>query len=191
MASGTLIFSGIHQLPDNWWNDPPASDPTSVWTVWNRNTFYAWGANAGNYQGIAIGKSLQGGGMADPIIGPSRGRAHPHYVGIITMNLHDMPKNDPVFLALENEIGNGNNVVIPSFHGKLSLGTGIGATVPNWADVQKYLLQKIYGLGQKAAAIKIPPGLYWPDCRIDPKKPIPYPISKLDDLMDIVNNVLK
>lgn len=41
MASGTLIFSGIHQVPDNWWNDPPASDPASVWKVWDKNTYYA------------------------------------------------------------------------------------------------------------------------------------------------------
>lgn len=188
MASGTLIFSGIHQIPDNWWNDPPAGDPASVWTVWNKNTFYTWGANAGNYQGIAIGKSLQGKGMAD-ITGPSRGRAHPHYVGIITMSLNDMPKNDAVFLSLDSEIANGNNVVIPFFKGRFSLGTGIGATVPKWGDIQKYLLTKIHGLGKKASATTIPPGAFWPDCRPNPAKDH-YPIGKLDDLMDIVNNVL-
>src|ERR1044072_320242 len=131
MTSGTLIFSGIHQLPDNWWNDQPPNDPASVWSVWHKNTFYTWGANSGNYQ-LAIGQSLHGLGMAD-VKGPSRGRAHPHYVGIITMDVNDMPKNDPVFLALENELSNGNHVVIPSFKGRFSLGTGLGANVPNWA----------------------------------------------------------
>jgi len=187
MANGTLIFSGIHQLPDNWWNDQPPNDPASVWNVWNKNTFYTWGANAGNYQGIAIGKSLNGDGMAGDR-GPSRGKAHPHYVGIITMSLNDMPKNDAVFHALENEIANGHNVVIPAFKGRFSLGTGIGANVPNWAEIQKYLLAKIYGLGQKASAPTIPPGTFWPDCRTQPETT--YPISKLDDLMGIVNNVL-
>ena len=187
MANGTLIFSGIHQLPDNWWNDQPPNDPASVWNVWNKNTFYTWGANAGNYQGIAIGKSLNGDGMAGDR-GPSRGKAHPHYVGIITMSLNDMPKNDAVFHALENEIANGHNVVIPAFKGRFSLGTGIGANVPNWAEIQKYLLAKIYGLGQKASAPTIPPGTFWPDCRTRPETT--YPISKLDDLIGIVNNVL-
>lgn len=189
MANGTLIFSGIPALPDNWWQGQPANDPASVWTVWKKDTFYTWGANAGNYQ-VPLGKSLNGLGMAADD-GPSKGRAHPHYVGIITMNLQDMPKNDPVFLALENELGNGNNVVIPSHHGKLSLGTGIGAGVPNWAEIQKYLLEKIYALGGKASASKIPPGTYWPDCRIDPKHPVAYPLAKLDDLKNIVDNVLK
>ncbi|HSS19027.1 MAG TPA: hypothetical protein VLL54_03040 [Pyrinomonadaceae bacterium] len=189
MASGSLIFSGIPQLPDNWWLGKPANDPADVWTVWDKNTFYGWGANSGNYQGIAIGQSLHGGGMADPIIGPSRGRAHPHYVGIITMSLYDNPKNDPVFAALAQEIANGNNIVIPSHHGRLSLGTGIGATVPNWGDIQKYLLAKIYDLGTKAGAVKIPHGTFWPDCRTDPATN--HPIKKLDDINDIVNNVLK
>jgi hypothetical protein len=187
MANGTLIFSGIHLLPDNWWNDPPPSDPASVWNVWDKNTYYTWGANAGNYQGIAIGKSLGGEGMASDT-GPSRGRAHPHYVGVITMDLNDMPKNDAVFLSLEQEIGNGKNVVIPSFKGRFSLGTGWGAHVPNWAGIQKYLLEKIYALGQKASASKIPSGTFWPDCRTDPEKN--HPVRKLDDLMGIVNNVL-
>lgn len=187
MASGTLIFSGIHQLPDNWWNGQPPSDPVSVWTVWDKNTFYTWGANAGNYQGIGIGKSLGGGGMASDT-GPSRGRAHPHYVGVITMDLNDMPKNDPVFASLEQEIGNGKNVVVPSFHGRFSLGTGYGAHVPNWGDIQKYLLAKIYALGQKASSTTIPHGTFWPDCRTDPSTD--HPIKKLDDLMDIVNKVL-
>ena len=188
MASGNLIFSGIHQLPDNWWV-PPSNDPASVWTVWDKDTFYAWGANSGNYQGIPIGQSLHGGGMADAIKGPSRGRAHPHYVGIITMNIRDMPKNDPVFSSLEQEMANGKNVVIPSFHGRLSLGTGIGATVPNWGDIQKYVLGKFYDLGQKASSVTIPNGTFWPDCRTDPSTD--HPIKKLDDLDDIVNNVLK
>ena len=187
MANGSLIFSGIHRLPDNWWNDPPRTDPASVWNVWDRDTFYTWGANAGNYQGIPIGKSLHGDGMAGALHGPSRGRAHPHYVGLITMSLPDMPKNDPVFVSLENEISNGNNVVIPAFNGRFSLGTGIGKTVQNWAEIQKYLLTKIYDLGQKAS-VTIPPGTFWPDCRKDPEEA--HPITKLDDLMDIVNKVL-
>lgn len=190
MASGTLIFSGIHQLPDNWWSDQPPNDPSSVWNVWDKNTFYTWGANSGNYQ-LAIGQSLHGLGMAD-VSGPSRGRAHPHYVGIITMNLNDMPKNDPVFLSLENELSNGNNVVIPSFKGRFSLGTGIGASVSNWAEIQKYLLGKIHGLGQKASAATIPPGTFWPDCRTSSDKAHQktYPITKLDDITGIVNDVL-
>ena len=187
MPNGALIFSSIHQLPDNWWDGKPSSDPASVWTVWDKNTFYTWGANAGNYQ-VPIGQSLHGLGMAD-VKGPSRGRAHPHYVGIITMDIHDMPKNDPVFDSLEQEMGNGKNVVIPSYHGRLSLGTGIGSTVPNWAEIQEYLLTKIDALGQKAAAVTIPHGTFWPDCRTDPSTD--HPINKLADLMDIVNNVLK
>ena len=72
---------------------------------------------------------------------------------------------------------------------RLSLGTGIGATVPNWGDIQKYVLGKIYALGQKASSVTIPHGTFWPDCRTDPSTD--HPIKKLDDLNDIVNNVLK
>ena len=69
------------------------------------------------------------------------------------------------------------------------LGSGIGSNIPNWGKIQEYLLKNIYKLGQIADSTQIPDGTFWIDCR----KPEPYPehtITKLDDLMDIVNNTL-
>jgi hypothetical protein len=188
VANGNLVFSTIKQLPDNWWNSPPPDDPSSVWSVWDQNTYYLWGANAGNYQGIEIGQSLNGAGMAGTN-GPTLGRAHPHYVGIITMNQDDMPKNDAVFSALSNLLKNGRNVVIPTYHGQFSLGTGIACSQSGWRQIQIYLLTQIVKLGQDATTVQIPSGTFWPDCR--KSKPYPqYPIARLDDLKDIVKTVL-
>ena len=178
MTKGKLIFGEIEQLVDNWWTSAPPNDPSDVWKTWDRNTYYLWGANSGNYKGIAIGQSLMGGGMAGPH-GPTRGRAHPHYVGVITMDVADLPKNDAVFQDLNNLLNNGSNVVVPTFAGKFSLGTGIGIGVSGWDQIQEYLLKNIYNLGQSASSVTIPQGTNWP-----------YPIAEIDDLMAIVTNVL-
>jgi hypothetical protein len=177
---GTLVFSPIAQLPDKWW-----TDLDNVWSVWDPNAHYLWGANSGNYSGIAIGGSLNGRGMAGAN-GPTRGRAHPNYVGIITMDAQDMPLNDSVFDRLEEFLRTGKNVVVPTQHLKLSLGTGIGATAPDWDQIQSYLLKKIHQLGMIARNVDIPEGTYWPDCRRTP--PVRHVITKLTNLSDIVRD---
>jgi len=67
MAAGNLSLGPIHKLPDHWWTSQPPNDHADVWKVWGPNTYYLWGANSGNYKGIALGDPLGGGGMAsDP-----------------------------------------------------------------------------------------------------------------------------
>lgn len=191
---GSLQFSEIPRLPDQWWDGTPKSDPDRVWTVWDRSTWYIWGANSGNYLQGPIGGLIGGGGMAGPN-GPTRGRMHPHYIGIITMNAADMPLNAPVYAGLEALIAKGDNVAIPVYVDrqmvpgfKLSLGTGIGGNQPNWGDIQKNVLSGIVRIGQAAARVEIPKGAYWPDLR----QPTPkiYPIASLDDISSIVDDVL-
>jgi predicted NAD-dependent protein-ADP-ribosyltransferase YbiA (DUF1768 family) len=183
---GTLIFGEIKKLVDNWWTSLPANDPADVWTTWDRDTYYLWGANSGNYDGIPVGGPLNGDGMASVNSGPTRGRAHPHYVGVITMAQSDLPKNDPIFQALAAKLTAGQDVVIPTFHGKLSLGTGIGGTIPHWDAIQEYLLRQIHALGASAKSVTIPAGTFWPDLRPH-KGGQPYPISQLDDLITLAN----
>jgi len=133
--------------------------------------------------------------MAGVAHGPTRGRMHPHYIGIITMNDADMPLNAPVYAGLEALIAKGDNVVIPVFVDpqivpgfKLSLGTGIGSNQPNWGDIQKNVLSGIIQLGKAAGSVEIPKGTYWPDLRQSPPKI--YPIASLDDISSIVDDVL-
>ena len=183
-APGQLRFGTIERLADDWWTSPPPNDPQAVWNTWDRDTYYLWGANSGNYQGIAIGQLLGGGGMAGTN-GPSRGRAHPHYVGVITMDVADLPKNDPVFQELAGYMANGKNVVAPTFHGEWSLGTGIGKNIPNWGDIQKYLLSHVYSLGQAASGAVFPPGTYWPDWRPG-MNGVKHPIASMSDLLAII-----
>ncbi|MCY0096095.1 hypothetical protein [Hoeflea ulvae] len=192
---GTLKFAEIPRLPDDWWDGTPTSDPDVVWTVWDRATWYTWGANSGNYQQGPIGTVIGGGGMAGAAHGPTIGRMHPHYIGIITMNDADMPLNTPVYADLQALIAKGENVVIPIFVDhqigpgyKLSLGTGIGSSQPNWGDIQKNVLSGIVQLGNAAGAVEIPQGTYWPDLRQSP--PVIHKITCLDDISTIIDTVL-
>jgi hypothetical protein len=98
----------------------------------------------------------------------------------------DLPKNDPIFQALAAKLTAGQDVVIPTFHGKLSLGTGIGGTIPHWDAIQEYLLRQIHALGASAKSVTIPAGTFWPDLRPH-KGGQPYPISQLDDLITLAN----
>ena len=195
-ARPKLVFEEIPQLPDNWWDGTPSSNPSIVWTVWDENTYYLWGANVGNYQLKPIGTIIGGGGMAGPN-GPTRGRHHPHYVGIITMDASEMPKNDAVFNYLAGLASNNdNNILIPVYNTsssgtpeyKFSLGTGIGGSQPKWADIQIYILKQIVKLAA-LCDVDIPDGVYWPDCR----QPQPYPryqLKSIQDIEDIIDKVL-
>lgn len=160
MASGTLRFATIDRLPEGW-----ERDPDSVWTVWDRNTYYLWGANTGNMN-LPEGASLQGGGMAGVAHGPTRGLAHPHYVGIDTMS--DSTANNAQFTKLRTWLDRGNDVVVPTYHGKYSLGTGIagGTDHETWRRIQLSIMQGIVTLADAARHVSIPDGTFWPDCRV-------------------------
>jgi len=64
--AGKVIFAEIPRLNLNWQDDTPSEDSSNVWTVWDKNNYYLWGANSSNISGISIGKSLMGGGLAGP-----------------------------------------------------------------------------------------------------------------------------
>jgi len=64
-APGSLQFAEIPRLPDHWWDGAPKSDPAPVWTVWDRSTWYTWGANSGNYLQGPIGSLIGGGKKKD------------------------------------------------------------------------------------------------------------------------------
>lgn len=156
--TGKVIFAGIKQLPDLWWTDPNID----VWQVWDKNTYYLWGANQGNYN-LAQGQRLMGAGMAGPK-GPTRGYAHDHYVGLDTMDYSDT-RNPGVFKKLDGLLSNGQNIVVPTYHGCCSLGTGIGSTGLDWVKIQIQLFQGLLSLITKASAVDYGHQTFWPDCR--------------------------
>jgi len=191
--AGNIIFAEIPKLDQDWQLGTPTSDPDNVWTVWDKNNYYLWGANSGNISGIAIGQSLHGGGLAGPK-GPTRGLAHPHYVGVNTMQFTEMSENITVFAELTKLIANDKNIVVPIFHDKndppgqykYSLGTGLGSNVSNWMCIQKFIFNLIIKLSATANDVVIPSGVFWPDCRNADKKPH-YPITNVADMITIMN----
>lgn len=180
--NGTLKFSLIPDLPEDWW-----LAPLTVWSVWDKTDYYLWGANKSNMF-LDEGKPLNGGGLASNR-GPTRGRAHLHYLGINTMEYIFMSDNVKQFNHIANLIKGGNTIIIPIFNEekktpttyKYSLGTGYGTGVANWIDIQKDILQSIITIGKLASKIDIPDGVYWPDC----SKSMPYPHHQIKDLADI------
>ena len=189
--AGKIIFAEIPRLSLDWQNGTPTDNPSIVWTVWDKNNYYLWGANSGNISGIAIGQTLHGGGLAGPN-GPTRGLAHPHYVGVNTMESNKMNENTTAFNYLSTLLADGKDVVIPIFHDKgapageykYSLGTGIGSNVSNWMDIQRFIFKCIISLCDVADSVEIPDGVYWPDCRTASKTH--YPITNAKDIRAIV-----
>lgn len=191
--AGKIIFASIPKLNQDWEKGTPSSDPDNVWTVWDKHNYYLWGANSGNISGIAIGQTLHGGGMAGDR-GPTRGLAHPHYVGVNTMEYDKMAENIKVFEEIEKLLAKDKNIVVPIFHDdkmaegehKYSLGTGLGTNVNNWICIQKFIFNLIIKLSASASDVVIPSGVYWPDCRNADKKPH-YPITSVADIRTIVS----
>lgn len=180
---GKVMFSEIKQLPKKWWRDPQ-----SVWTVWDNNTYYLWGANLRNYK--ITDSTLGGSGMASPD-GPSRGRGHPHYVGVITTSL-SFVENDLIFSFLEERLEDGADIVIPVCKGRFALGTGVAflryATIQNWYESQHYLFKKIRRLTKKAKEIEIAPGTFWPDCGLtkSTNSVVNISIQNIDDIKELM-----
>lgn len=194
IMNGKIIFASIPQLNDNWQLGTPTENPANVWTVWDEDNYYLWGANGSNIFTTQVGAPLMGGGMASVKRGPTRGLGHPHYIGVNTMEFMNMSQNDTVFRSLTKLITSGKNVVVPIYHDhgtpanvlKYSLGTGIGASVGNWADIQKHIFNLIIQLSAHASAVDIPAGVYWPDCRNANRLPH-HPITSVADIQSIVD----
>lgn len=155
--SGKVIFSKINQVPDHW-----IDNPSSVWNVWDKNTYYLWGANALNYD-LKQGDNLMGLGMAGAN-GPTRGYAHDHYIGLDTMDF-STSRNPGVFSKLENLLKSGNDIVVPTFKGCYSLGTGIAHQNPGWQKIQKQIMEGLISLVENASSLEVPDDTFWPDCR--------------------------
>lgn len=162
MAAGTLRFGPVPRLPEDWWT---RSDDEAVFSVWDRDTLYLWGANADNRRARRRGEPLAGGGMAGPN-GPTRGRAHPRYVGVDTMSV-DPDGARAVFDELGAWIDDGRDVLVPTLEGRCSLGTGIAARQPGWAEIQRGLFEGFVELAEVAGALDVPSGTFWPDCRVE------------------------
>lgn len=192
-SAGKLIFSPIPQLPENWWNDEAA-----MFNGWDKNTLYLWGANPNNYQINDPKQSLNGNGMAGPN-GPTRGRGHPNYIGLITTSENYAEQNNRVFDRLVQELRKGKNVVVPTAQGKFALGTGIafnrhfnGNDRP-WKKSQHQILRRLDGLAKQASAVDLGANTFWPDCgmvsqcAIDAFSPGAFFIRNRSDITKIKN----
>lgn len=131
--AGTIQFNTIPKLPDNWWDN--LDDADTVWPTWGQYKSYFWGANSSN-QFLKRGDSLMGGGLASSN-GPSRGRAHPQYVGVDTMSSSStsLAANQTVYTQMTCYLEAGHTLIVPIDlrsslpdieKAKFSLGTGIG-----------------------------------------------------------------
>lgn len=163
--AGKLSFDMVPKLPDHWSDKP---DSETVWTVWDKNSLYLWGANAFN-QFVDRGKPLNGGGMASVDKGPTRGLGHPQYIGIDTMDL-SIKVNDGVFDTLQSDLAAGKNIVVPVYlrhgdpnNGSFGLGTGYGLDVTNHVKIHAYVWQKLLELAAAADDVSIPAVMWTPD----------------------------
>ena len=182
--AGKLSFDAIPKLPDNWWD---GTDAQTVWTVWDKDTFYLWGANSGN-QFVPRGQPLNGGGMASTDKGPTRGMGHPHYVGIDTMAL-SKTANDGVFATLKSELENGKNIVVPVYlkhgdhnNGCYGLGTGYGLDVTDHIQIHAYVWEKLLDLASVADDTSIPALMWTPDVILYKPPPAQTPRVPLPDM---------
>lgn len=182
---GKLMFQEVKQLPDHWWKDFEIA-----WDFWERNSYYLWGANIGNYKKRNPNKKLKGSGLASRK-GPTRGRGHPHYIGVITTSL-SFKKNDKVFDFLEQKLRDGNNVVIPLLSSRYGLGTNAAfrryKKIKDWYRSQKYHFEKIMQLAKLASEVVIPEEAFWPDCglKCKSKSEVNFLIQTIDDFPHIL-----
>lgn len=77
--------------------------------------------------------------MAGPN-GPIQGCQHEHYVGVNTMS-DDAAITLAVFDALDALLAQGKHILIPIWHGKYPLGTGIAADQPRWTAIQRHIFE--------------------------------------------------
>ncbi|MEM8979607.1 MAG: hypothetical protein AAGD04_08990 [Pseudomonadota bacterium] len=148
---GQIQFDEIPKLPKQWWD---GTDAETVWPTWGKDKSYFWGANASN-QFLDRGVFLNGGGLASPDIGPSRGYAHPQYVGLDTMSagVSSLASNTKVYMTMSAYLDAGQTVVVPldlreeqPDPGKFSLGTGIGIGARDGTEIHIGLWEGILGL---------------------------------------------
>ena len=136
--------------------------------------------------------------MAGVSHGPTRGRAHPHYIGVNTMDKKDAYVNDAIFIGLQKLLNGGYNVDVPTYHDKklasgslkykYSLGTGIGANVPNWSEIQLSLFKEIEKLTNLGGLVDMPKGTYWPDFSAG-SNPTLMPLESVADLKKIITHL--
>lgn len=168
--AGTIKFDPVPRLPTDWWLPVPknsteieAQNRKNVWPIWGEHNCYFWGANAGN-QFVDRGQSLAGGGMAGSN-GPSRGIAHPQYVGYDTMSDPNKSKagNGKVISEMMSWLDAGHTVIIPTYPNRFSLGTGIAIDNPNATSVQAAMWADIISLINHASNVSYIAELWTPD----------------------------
>ena len=160
-GSGRIVFGPIPRLQDQWWD---FDDEISVWSTWDPNTYYLWGANAQNWDRTIRATIIGGGGMAGPDIGPTTGRGHEHYLGVNTMS-YDTGLAAHIFAGLTSLLTAGHDILVPTYNDRYSLGTGIAANQPAWQQIQLDILERLDAVQELASDWVAPPGTYWPDCR--------------------------
>lgn len=172
--AGTIRFDSIPRLPQDWWDK---TDAESVWPTWGQHTSYLWGANSGN-QFLARGVALNGEGLASSN-GPSRGRAHPQYVGIDTMSgdSRSLKANNKVYAQMTAYLKAGNTLIVPvdlrasqPDPGKFSLGTGYGLTARDGTKIHLEMWVAILELIKGADTVSYCATMWTPD--------ISQPVSK-------------
>lgn len=163
----TIEFNSIPKLPEDWCDK---TDAESVWPTWGEYKSYLWGANAGN-QFLSRGTPLNGGGLASPN-GPSRGYAHPQYVGIDTMSdsTSSLVANKKVYVQMTSYLTNGHTMIIPidlrrsaTQPGKFSLGTGYGKNVEGATLIHLEMWSGIIDLISKADNVAYNSTMWTPD----------------------------
>ena len=172
--AGHIRFDSIPRLPKDWWD---GSDADNVWPTWGEFTSYFWGANSGN-QFLARGDKLNGGGLASDR-GPSRGRAHPQYVGLDTMSdsSASLAANTKVYGEMAAYLGKGHTLIVPvdlrtsiPDPGKFSLGTGYGINVSGATKIHAEMWGGILNLISQADDVTYYPNMWTPDVSLPAAK---------------------
>lgn len=158
---GSVKLGGIPQLAPNWWKLADVDFPVG----WDPNTVYLWGANNGNYKNFSPQHLLAGGGMAGEN-GPTRGRGHPRYVGVVTTDTST--NNQTVFEQVQEKLAEGKTILVPIAKGKFALGTGLALKwfqpEKDWYCNQLQLFTALQQVMEEAHAVEIPLHVFWADC---------------------------
>lgn len=151
------------------WRDKLLYPDGSLRRVSDMSTVYAWGANLHNAR-MQHGRKLMGGGMASEK-GPTGGRAHAHYVGIVSILYPEhndtlgraMCAVEDAFDKLHSKLRQGFHIEFPrdqqdpSSWSSVAQGHGIGKGIAaaktmskeeraDYDMLQKYIKRKIHEL---------------------------------------------
>lgn len=120
MKKGKVVLSDPFKWQKYFFNKDDSKKEVKDYFVWGANSYnynYRRGKILG-YTDKLTGEKKNGSGMAGPK-GPTRGKAHPNYVGIVSIykpgdNLDEIFEiNKKQFRKLFNKLKGGHNVIFP------------------------------------------------------------------------------